>query len=61
MMGIGLGVLAISLPIVSSAESKLKKAVQSYNMVTKRTSYTIPKQQIQLTTVQNGVGVAITF
>jgi hypothetical protein len=61
MMGIGLGVLAISLPIVSSAESKLKKAVQSYNMVTKRTSYTIPKNQIHLTAVRNGVGVAITF
>jgi len=61
MTGIGCGILVVTLPIVSASHNQLKKAVQSYNMVTKRTSYTIPKQQIQLSAVQNGVGVAITF
>ncbi|MFZ4582455.1 MAG: hypothetical protein ACOYM7_07375 [Paludibacter sp.] len=61
MTGIGCGILVVAIPIISSAENKLKKAVQSYNMDTKNTSLTTPKQQIQLTTVQNGVGIAFTF
>lgn len=60
MMGVGFGILLMSLPIVSSAENKLKKAVNGYNMKAKGTSYT-PRYQLQLATTQNGVGIAIKF
>ena len=61
LAGIGAGILVISLPIVSSAENKLKKAVDIYNTNIPKSAYTPFQYEMKLAIISNGVGVRINF
>lgn len=60
LAGVGCGILVVALPIVKSAENKLKKAVIVYNADTKENAY-IPPYKLQLAATTNGVGLVIKF
>ena len=59
--GIGAGILVISLPIVSSAENKLKKAVDIYNSAIPLTMNSPFQYEMKLALRPNAIGVVINF
>ena len=60
LIGIGSGVLLVSLPIISSADKKLKKAVNIYNSDMKSNA-SVPQYKMQLASTKNGLGLVIMF
>ena len=61
LAGIGAGIIVVSLPILSSAENKLKRAVDIYNSGNSQSMYAPLKYEMNLALVPNGVGVVIKF
>ena len=57
--GVGLGLIAISIPISINASKKAKQGVAIYNKQIKELSYSQPKLNFGIT--QNGVGLLLKF
>jgi len=59
--GIGCGIMVVTIPIVSSAENKLKKAVDIYNAISRDAMVAPAHYELKLAIIPNGIGVAIRF
>jgi len=59
LAAIGCGLIVIDLPIISSANKNLKKAVKAYNLV--ETLSRVEKYELKLGMNQNGMGLALRF
>jgi len=59
--GIGAGILVISLPLVSSAENKLKNAVDIYNSAIPQSMNSPLQYEMKLAMSPNAIGVVIRF
>lgn len=58
--GVGAGFMLITVPIVSSAQKKIKKSIDVYNMGIQGTSNTSP-YRIDFGSTKNGAGILLTF
>lgn len=58
--GIGAGLIIVSIPITSSANKKMKKAVNRYNSSITSTSYTF-RPSYCIVSNGKGIGLSITF
>lgn len=61
LAGIGCGFMVVSLPIVSSSENKLKKAVDIYNSNIPLSLHAPFQYEMKLAMIPNGIGVTIQF
>ena len=59
LAAVGCGLIVIDIPIVSSANKKVRKAVNAYNH--EETTSRIEKYDIRLGMNQNGMGLAFRF
>lgn len=59
LLAVGCGLIVIDIPIVSSANKNLKKAVNAYNHGEKLSR--VEKYDIRLGMTQNGIGLALRF
>ena len=59
--GIGAGLIAIGIPIASSANKKAKKAVELYNSSLTSTSYYEFNPEYNIIVNANGIGLTMTF
>jgi len=60
LAGIGAGLIVVSIPISSSANKKMKKAVNKYNASLTETSYHF-KPSFYIVSNTNGIGLSINF
>ncbi len=61
LAGIGAGLVAIGIPISSSANKKAKHAVELYNSSLNPTSYYEFKPEFKVITNGNGIGLSMNF
>jgi len=61
LAGIGAGLVAIGIPISSSANKKAKQAVELHNSSLSSTSYYEFKPEFKVVANGNGIGLAINF
>lgn len=61
LAGIGCGIMVVTIPIVSSAEKKLKKAVDIYNAISLDAMITPAHYELKLAMLPNSIGVMIRF
>ena len=61
LAGVGAGLIAVAIPISSSANKKAKQAVELYNSSLGTTSYHDFKHEFKVIANGNGFGLAMTF
>ena len=61
LAGIGAGLVAIAIPISSSANKKAKQAVELYNSALMTTSFYEFKSEFKAIANTNGFGISVTF
>lgn len=61
LAGIGAGLIAIAIPISSSANKKAKQAVELYNSSLSSTSFNEFKPEFKVIANENGIGLSMNF
>lgn len=61
LAGIGAGLIAVGIPISSSANKKVKQAVELYNSSLNSTAYYKFKPEVEIIANGNGVGLTMSF
>jgi hypothetical protein len=61
LAGIGAGLIAVGIPISSSANKKINQAVEMYNASLNRNAYNHFKPELKIVANKNGLGLSMNF